>query len=159
MKKKVLPIALILFLVAVDQILKRWAYNYLQEVGQIHVIEGFFSLTYLENTGAAFGIMQGQRWFFVVITIAILASIGLYYKHIPEGKPHNYLRFTMLIIVAGAIGNFIDRLLFGFVIDYLHVTFISFPVFNFADILLVVGAIVFSYITIFVIKDEKKDEK
>lgn len=143
----------IILLVAVDQLSKLWAYRYLQEQGSI-ILTNFFRLTYVENRGAAFGIFYGAIWFLVVVTVAILGFIFFYYSKLPKDKPHNYVRFSLILIAGGAIGNFIDRVRIGFVIDMFHVTFIDFPVFNVADILIVTGAILFALLTI-LIKEEK----
>lgn len=137
------------FLVVLDQITKRIAYAYLREIGSIQ-ITSFFSLTYLENSGAAFGIMYGARWFFIVFTVVILFCMLIYYIKLPINKSAKWEKITIVTIAAGAIGNFIDRLLFGFVIDFLHITAINFPIFNFADILIVFGAFVLTFTTIFV---------
>ena len=142
----------IIVLVVIDQVAKRWAYNYLQAIGSIPVTN-WFSLTYVENQGAAFGIMYGARWFLIIASIAILIYLYIVFKKTPNTGFNRYFRWSIIIIIAGAIGNLIDRILFGFVIDYLQVTFINFPVFNFADILIVVGAIVFGVLSVFFIKE------
>lgn len=142
-------IIIISFLIAIDQITKYLAYTLLMPIGQVHIIEGLFSLTYVENRGAAFGILQGARWFFIVSTMTILIGIFLYCRNLPKGKPFNYIRISMLFITAGAIGNLIDRVLLGYVIDFLHITFINFPVFNIADIYVVMGTISYSILLIF----------
>jgi len=153
MRTKLIPILVIIVLVAIDQFTKYLAVTLLKPVGEIPIIDGFFSLTYLENRGAAFGILQGARWFLVSSTIAILVGIFLYYRSLPNKKPHSYVRMSLILITAGAIGNFIDRVLAGFVVDFLNVTFINFPVFNIADIYIVVGTIFHSVLLIFFIKD------
>ena len=144
----------ILLLVTVDQVLKRWAYTDLQPIGSIP-ITNWLNLTYLENRGAAFGIMYGSRWILVGITVVILAYLYYVFRNTPNTGLNKYVRWSIVIITAGALGNFIDRILFGFVIDYLHVTFINFPIFNFADILIVTGAIAFGLFTI--LMDTKKE--
>ncbi|MCL1935796.1 MAG: signal peptidase II [Defluviitaleaceae bacterium] len=147
-----LYIITIAVLVGLDQIFKRLAYINLRPMGSIP-ITNFFSLTYLENRGAAFSILYGARWFFVAITIPILIGFYLYFRKLKNTKQHSYVKISIVILSAGAIGNFIDRLLFGFVIDYLHITAINFPVFNFADILIVTGAILFGIVTTFFVKE------
>lgn len=147
-----LYLLIIILLVAIDQIIKYWAYTYLQVIGSIPVTS-WFHLTYLENRGAAFGIMYGARWFLVAITVVILAYLFIFFNRTPHTGLNKYLRWSIVLIVAGAIGNFIDRMLQGFVIDYLQVTFINFPIFNFADILIVIGALGFGILS-FIIKEE-----
>ena len=141
----------LVLLIALDQATKFWAYNYLQPVGSI-VITDFFRLTYLENRGAAFGIMYGATFFLVSVTIGVLVFLFFYYRKIPSGKPHTYLKIALILFTGGAVGNLIDRIFQGFVVDFFHVIIFGyhFPVFNMADIFIVVGAIIFSILTIFI---------
>ena len=150
-----LPVIFCLLLIIVDQVTKYFAYTRLQPVGRIAVIEGVFELTYVKNHGAAFGLFQGARWFFVIITILIMCGMIYYYVHLPKEKPYNKARFALLLIMSGAVGNFIDRVRNGFVIDFFHATFINFPVFNVADSLVVIGVFMMFILLIFVYKDEK----
>ena len=143
----------IVFLVAFDRWTKYLALVKLKPVKNITVIEGFLDLTFVENRGAAFGMMQGARWFFVVLTLGVLAVILYYYRKLPVNRTYNIVRGCLVFISAGAIGNLIDRLFSGYVIDFLEVTFISFPVFNAADIFVVCGTVVFAYMLLFRMKD------
>lgn len=143
-------------LVIIDQITKFLALTRLKPVGNITVIPGFFDFTFVENRGAAFGILHGQRFFFIILTIIVVAVIIYEIKKMPVTKEYNYLRWALTLIMSGAIGNFIDRLLRGYVVDFLEITFISYPVFNIADIFVVCGTIFMSVLILFVIKDEKK---
>ena len=114
--------------------------------------------TFVENRGAAFGILNGARWLFVIITIAVTAVI-IYYiaKKMPKTKEYKFLPLSLMLILAGAWGNAIDRLIRGYVVDYFEFTFFSWPVFNVADIYVVVGTVLLAVLLIFVIKDEKKE--
>lgn len=147
-----LAIIIISALVAIDQVAKYFAYTHLRDVGSI-ALTSFFSLTYLENRGAAFGMLYGGRWFFVIFTIIVMVLLFKYYKSLPNDKINKYLKASIIILSAGAIGNFIDRLLFGFVIDYFHITAFNFPIFNFADVLIVCGAVMYGALTVFFIKE------
>ena len=140
-KKYVLPIILLVTLVAIDQIVKHLAVVYLMPIGSYTVIDGFFSLVYVENTGMAFGLFRGLRWVFVAISIVIFICIGAYYFKMPNTKYHNTVRVFLVILLGGALGNFIDRLFTGYVVDMFAFTFINFPVFNVADIFIVCAAI------------------
>jgi len=153
-----LPVIFCLLLIIVDQVTKYFAYTRLQPVGSITVIEGVFDLTYLENRGAAFGLFQGARWFFVVITVLIICGMIYYYVKLPKEKSYNKARFALLLVMSGAVGNFIDRVRNGFVIDFFHATFIDFPVFNVADSLVVIGVFLMFILLIFVYKDEKTEK-
>lgn len=122
------------------------------------VIPGILSFTYLENRGAGFGILQGARWFFIAVTIATLIAIAYYYMKMPKKKPFNYIRAGLVTVAAGAIGNGIDRLLNGFVVDFIHLRFINFPVFNIADIYVTVGAVFLAVLALFFVKEHDLHE-
>lgn len=150
-----LYLIVLILLIAIDQVIKHWAYVYLQPLGSIP-LTSWFSLTYLENRGAAFGIMYGARWILTVVTLGILSYLLILFKKTPNTGLNRYLRWAMVLIAAGGIGNVIDRIRQGFVIDYLHATFINFPVFNFADVLIVMGAIGFGLLSTFFIKEDRE---
>lgn len=134
-----------IIILAMDMGTKYWAYNYLREVGSIPVIENIFHLTYVENRGAAFGILQDQRWIFIVATILTLIFILWYLRQMePEIK---LLKIGLNLIFVGAIGNLIDRIYLGFVIDFID--FRVWPVWNVADMAIVVGTIITIGIIIF----------
>lgn len=106
------------------------------------VIKDFFYITYAENTGAAFSILRGQRWLFVLMALVACAAIVY---HIIKHKPKSLEKFSLQLILAGAIGNVIDRVIYGYVIDFLdfYIFGYDFPVFNFADSFITVGAVLF----------------
>ena len=126
----------IILLVAIDQFSKWMIVFSVKPNGPITIIDGLLQFVYVENRGAAFGIMQNKQWFFVVLTIAacaVLLYFLFFYKH------HNFFsRTACLLIVAGGIGNLIDRIKLSYVIDFISVSFFP-PVFNFADICICVG--------------------
>jgi len=145
---------LVVLLTIIDQATKLAAINYLRPVGSITLIPGVFSLTYATNAGAAFGMLQGARWFFVALTVIVISAMSYYYVKLPHSRAYSWVRLCLILIIGGAIGNFIDRLLKGYVVDFLHATFIRFPIFNFADIFLVVGTFLLAILMLFVIKDD-----
>ena len=149
----ILPIAVCIALVIFDQITKYIALISLKPVGSVPIIEGVLNLTFVENRGAAFGIFQGQRWGFVILTLAISAFLIAVYLKLPKTKKYNALRWTIVCLEAGALGNFIDRLFRGYVVDFIDFTLINYPVFNVADIYVVLSCIVWAVLIIFVIKD------
>jgi len=104
-------------------------------------------LTYVENRGAAFGLMQGQRWIFIVLTVLITAAIVYFLMKIPNKAV--FLKTGLSLILGGAIGNLIDRVRLGFVVDMFDFTLINFPVFNIADSSLVIGSILLGYYILF----------
>lgn len=140
--------------VAADQWIKWLVTTQLQPVGSVTAIPGFLDFTYLENRGAAFGMLPDQRWFFIVVTglITLLLIVGLFVY-----KKHNWLSLaSSVLIIGGGIGNLIDRLLYGYVIDYIHVSFFP-PIFNFADCCVTVGTVLLMlYILFFSDKKEGK---
>jgi signal peptidase II len=146
--------AVCVLLIIADQVSKYFALTYLEPIGTIPVIQNILAFTYIENRGAAFGILQGARLGFLVITPVMVAALAYYFIKLPYGRVYGFVRAALVLIIAGAIGNYIDRLLRGYVIDFLHATFIEFPVFNLADIFVVTGTILLSVLIIFFIRDE-----
>ena len=152
---RLLLAAAVIILVFLDQWVKQWARDNLITAGSIPIINGLIEFRWATNTGAAFGIFQGGRWFFVVLTIAVIAVLMYYEFKTPYTRMYLWIRLPMALILAGAIGNFIDRLLYGYVVDMFRFLFINFPIFNVADILLVTGVFVYAFAAIFIIKDER----
>ena len=152
----ILSFVLILLLIAADQLIKYLCILKLQPVGSVEVIPGLLKLTYVENRGAALGILQNQRVFFIVITIVfcfILFYILYFYRH------HDFFsRFACIVIIAGGIGNLVDRIRLHFVVDYIKVSFYS-PVFNFADICVVAGVIAALIHILFTTRDKKREKE
>ena len=138
-------------LIALDQWTKYLAKTRIG--GGIVLIPGVFELQYVENQGAAFGILQNRLIFFVIFTLIMLCLIVYLYKHIPEEKGFGWISFSTLLIFSGAIGNFIDRVSRGYVVDFLYFKPIDFPTFNLADCFVVVGAILFVFLY-FVTRDK-----
>ena len=129
---------IIAILIGLDQIIKYWALNSLKEVNSIPVINNIFSLTYVENRGAAFGMLQNNQSIFILVA-AVASCFGLYYLH--SKKVNNLGKIGILLVISGAIGNLIDRVRLGFVVDYLDFHIIWSYVFNLAYCFVVVGTI------------------
>ncbi len=146
---------IITFLIIVfDQITKWLISNELSLGESVNVIPKLFNFTYVENRGAAFGLMQGGRVFFIIITIVILFLVITYFI---KKKPQSVLEKTALaFITGGAIGNFIDRVYLGYVRDFIETAFMDFPVFNVADSFVCIGAALY---IIFVLCEEKINGK
>lgn len=140
-------------LIALDLLTKTAARSALSG-GPIGLIPGVFELHYLENHGAAFGILQNQRLFFIVITAVFLAAAVFFYAKLPTDRRFLPLRVITVFIAAGAVGNFVDRMLFSYVRDFLYFKLIDFPIFNVADIYVTCGAIAFFIFTVFFYKDD-----
>ncbi len=129
----------VLALVAVDQLTKWLAFTRLKPIHDFPIIDKVFHLSYIENRGAAFGILQGRHLFFIILTVIVLIFITVYYYRLPEERKYHWMRLSFILVAAGAMGNLIDRIRLGYVIDFLYFKLIDFPVFNFADICVVVG--------------------
>ena len=147
-------------LTAIDQVSKFLAVANLKPVGNITVIDGFFDLTFVENRGAAFGILNGHRWLFIAITVVVTIAAFFYLNKMKEcDRVHNILKFSVMLILSGAWGNALDRLFRGYVVDYFEFTFINYPVFNVADIYVVCGTVILAVLLLFFIKDEPEKKK
>lgn len=141
----ILPIVIIGLLVFVDQISKVLFKNLFLESGKTTVIDGFFYFSYLENSGAMWGFLSDKEWaqtFFKVFTGVALVLFSFFFTHAYK-KNYRWLKYAIVLIIAGTIGNYIDRLFFNFVRDFIGFIFGSyhFPIFNLADCFLVVGVI------------------
>lgn len=143
--------------VLADFLAKRGAIAHLMPINTIPLWDGVFHLTYVENRGAAFGIMQNQRWFFIVLTVAVLAVVLFVCFRYKEKHP--LLCTALSLLTGGAVGNMIDRIVYGYVVDFFDFRLIDFPVFNIADIFIVIGAGLLAIYFIFFDgnKEEKKD--
>lgn len=147
-------ILLTILLIAADQAVKYWAVHALQPVHSMPLWEGVFSLTYVENRGAAFGIFQDGRWPLVLLTAAVLIALTVY---LVKTRPlHKVMRISALLIYAGAVGNLIDRVRYGYVVDLFSFDLIRFPVFNVADICVVCGVILLAVYLLFLSRPEER---
>ena len=136
MRKITIPLAIFL-LVVLDQWSKFWVVAHVPENGSQKFLPMIFSLTYVRNYGAAFSILQNQQWFFTLITVIVVGAAVCYlWKHLTGS---NWLVSALTLIVAGGLGNFIDRLRLGYVVDMVNLDFMEFAIFNLADSCLSVG--------------------
>lgn len=154
MIKYIIFVISILSLVFIDQYTKFLARVNLKGNTSYVVIDGVVDFTYVENSGAAFGILQGKQFLFYILTIIVLCVlIILLYKM--EFNAHNIPYFIFLILIfSGAVGNFIDRIRNKFVVDFIYFKPIDFPVFNFADICITCGVILALITTLTIYKNE-----
>lgn len=152
----ILYIIILVALMAVDQIIKLAVVNLLKPIGTFVLIPHFLEFTYSENSGAAFGMLQNNSIFFAVLTIVIsIVIFGFLVKY----KHHNLLsKISCLMIIAGGLGNLVDRLRLHYVVDFIHFYFFNY-IFNFADCLVTVGvALMVIYVVFFMEKLEKQDK-
>lgn len=151
-----LIIILSILLAGVDQLIKYLVVVNLKPISSVAVIPGLFSLTYVENRGAAFGMLSNARWIFILFTIIIIVlMIFALFKYRVKSKLFN---IAVILIVGGGIGNLIDRIFYGFVVDYLSVSFFP-PVCNFADYCITVGAALMVIYLLFFSSWFNKDKK
>lgn len=145
----------IAILTAADQVIKFFVERYLQPVGSAEFIEGFIGWSYVRNTGAAFGSFSQSTALLSVFT-GIVIIVGIILITTKKIKSKFYLTCAVMII-SGGLGNLIDRVLKGYVVDFIDVQFMNFAVFNFADILVTVGAIALMvYVIVDMLRDRKK---
>lgn len=144
-----------IFIIAIlDQTAKLFAAGLLPSVRTIPIIEDIFHLTYVENTGAGFGAFSGYTWILTVLTLLVILAVVIY---MVVKRPKNYTLLTALtFMMGGAVGNVIDRIRLGYVIDFFDFRIIDFPVFNVADCFITVGAVIFAVYVIF-LSDKKEN--
>jgi len=132
-------------LIVADQLVKAWIVANIALGESVSLVKNFFSLTYYQNTGAAWSMLEGQMGFFTIVTIIAVGVCGyLLYKNRHGAKLYS---LGLSLVLAGALGNFIDRVRLGYVVDMFQTDFVSFPIFNVADSCLVIGVIlIFIYI-------------
>lgn len=147
---------LALLFVLLDQISKYIAILTLKGGGGIPFIPHIMEFLYVENRGIAFGMLQGKSHFIIPLTIVILA-VCIYFLIYYLKKSKHLPSIALTFIIGGAIGNLIDKLRLGYVVDFLHTTFIEFPVFNLADVFVCVGAGLFAMFILFFDKEEKNE--
>lgn len=152
-------ICAILLMIAADQAVKYWAFTSLQPQNTIPIIENVFHLTYIENRGAAFSLFArfDSRWIFVALAVGItIAIFSVMRKDLIQTKLGCW---SLVMVAAGALGNAIDRVIRGFVVDMFDFRLIHFPVFNVADIFICVGGVLFILYFMFQHKDKDEAEK
>lgn len=140
--------------VLLDQLAKYLAAAYLKGKPSKVLIDGVFELQYLENRGAAFGMMQNMQYIFVTGAVVICAVIVYLYIRIPHTARYFPLRVCAVLLCAGAVGNMIDRIRLNYVVDFLYFSLIDFPIFNVADCYVVVSCIVFALLMLFYYREE-----
>jgi len=139
----------VIVLLVLDQITKHYAVSQLIGKGQVDFIPNLLGFRYTENTGAAFSILREKQLLLILLTsVVIVALIGYFIKAI-RTDVHMVVRISYMMIIAGAVGNLIDRVRLNYVIDFLEFRFMSFPIFNIADVCVVVGVILLAIAALF----------
>jgi signal peptidase II len=149
----------IILLVGIDQAIKIWAVAELKPVGEMEFLQigslDIMHLTYLENTGSAFGSLAGHRW--LLLTVTTIGAAACIYILIRHARQKPFLFWSLVLVIGGALGNMYDRIFRGgAVVDYLDVQLFDFAIFNFADCCVCIGtAMLFIYILFFMDKEKK----
>ena len=157
MGKKLKAAVIFIILLLADQLTKLWAVKVLMPIGSIPVIRNVLEIYYVENRGAAFGIMQNKQWFFLIITLAVLPGLIWISGKIPEERHFTPLKICLYFVGAGAVGNMIDRIFRKYVVDFVYFSLINFPVFNVADIYVTVAAVMLVILILFFYQEEDFD--
>ena len=161
MKEKTTPKVIYFFIfiiaIAADRLSKIWAERCLAGGKDMVLIPGIIDFHYLENRGAAFGMLQGKFVFFYLFTAVVLMAILYFIIKCPKDNHYICINAVLSVIAAGAVGNFIDRVSRQYVVDFIYFKPINFPVFNVADIFVTVGCILFALLVIFRYEDSDFD--
>ena len=144
-------------MVALDQVTKYLAVIHLKGKENAVWIKNVFELQYVENDGAAFSSFSGKQGFLLAVTIVVLLLVIVEFVRIPDGKRYIGLRINFLMIVAGALGNMIDRVRQGYVVDFFYFVPINFPRFNVADIYVTLAMPLLVILLFFVYKDHETE--
>lgn len=144
--KKILPITIVSLLL--DQIIKIFVINNMNLFDSINIIDNFFNITYVRNTGAAWSILSGSTLLLIIISLIALVAIYLYF--IRNNNLNRLESISYGLLIGGILGNLVDRIIYGYVIDYLDFKIINydFPIFNIADICIVISIILIGIIVI-----------
>lgn len=142
--------------VILDQLSKYLVVQYIGEGAVVKCVDGLFHLTYIKNKGAAFGMLADHRWVFMVVSVLAIGAIIVY---LLKAKPQSMWEKAALgMIVGGGIGNMIDRVLNGYVVDFVEVEFMNFAVFNVADAFVTVSCVILIIYVLSISFKEKKKE-
>jgi len=147
-------ISCILF-IFVDQLTKWFAVQFLKNRSDIVLIPEILELHYLENVGVAFGALKNRQWIPILFAILITVVFSCLYYRIAKEKGFLLLKISLIGIIAGALGNMIDRIWHGYVIDFIYAVFIDFPVFNIADCYIVISIIILAILMLFIYSEEE----
>jgi len=147
-------ISCILF-IFVDQLTKWFAVQFLKNRSDIVLIPEILELHYLENVGVAFGALKNRQWIPILFAILITVVFSCLYYSIAKEKGFLLLKISLIGIIAGALGNMIDRIWHGYVIDFIYAVFIDFPVFNIADCYIVISIIILAILMLFIYSEEE----
>ena len=144
----IIYLAVILVLVMIDRALKVFMTVYLADIPEKSFIKGFMKLTFTKNTGASFGMLRNHTLFLTIITSVFV--LVMLYVIVSKRTTSKLMNTALILITAGGIGNLYDRIVYGYVVDYFEFTFVNYAVFNFADVLINIGAVILFVYLIFI---------
>lgn len=156
--KKIFSCIMALVLTAVlcglDQAVKLWAQSSLVPGRDREILGSFLVLHLLKNQGGAFSVLEGHRMVLIITAVILICIMTAVFIKIPFDRKYQPLRASIVLVIAGGLGNLIDRLMYGCVIDFIYIRIINFPVFNLADIYITVGVFMMLILLIFVYKED-----
>lgn len=151
----IIDILAVIILLIADQYTKYLAVLHLKGQPAFGLIDGVLELQYLENRGAAFGMLQNKKALFIFMSIVMLTVAFYVILKLPQNKKYTPWHVFLCFICAGGIGNMIDRVRLEYVVDFIYFKLIDFPIFNVADILITIGTILFFLVILFFTKEEE----
>lgn len=157
-RKFIFSIIAIAILIFLDQASKFIAVKYLANTNGVDIIPDVFRLQYLENSGAAFGILEGHMGLFYLITIVVVLAIVYTLIKLPHKCKFIPMWICGIFLISGALGNFIDRIRLEYVVDFFYFELINFPIFNIADIYVCTAAVIYVLLLLFYYKEEDLDQ-
>ena len=143
---------LFVILVIADQLTKHLAVVRLKNQAAYNLINGILEFNYLENRGAAFGVLQNQKYFFVFVALIFIGVIVFVLIKVQMQTKYDSLNILLVMIAAGAVGNMIDRVRYDYVVDFIYLVCIQFPIFNVADIYVTTATVILVFQILFVYK-------
>ena len=153
----IIDLVIVFVLLALDQFTKQLAIEYLKDKPARVMIKNVFELNYLENHGSAFGMLQNQKFFLIFVGVLFMGIVLFFLLKLPENKKFYPVHVCLSAVIAGGIGNMIDRIRFDHVVDFFSFVLINFPIFNVADCYIVVAITILFILFIFVFKEEDLD--
>lgn len=151
---------IVIVIMALDQLSKYWVINNIGMTDSITVIPNVIDFVYVKNTGAAFSFLSDKTYGIVILSIiSVLFCIGVIFFMIKKKPQSRLLTISLALMLSGALGNVIDRIARGYVVDFIEATFINFPVFNVADIAITCGALLIIIHVLFFEKPKEEQEK
>lgn len=150
----ILDLLFVFLFISFDQYSKIVAISRLKNQEAYKLFDGVLHFHYLENHGAAFGMLQNQKLFFIFMAVTILALIAFVLIKTPDNRKYVPMHICLVLVSSGAVGNMIDRINLGYVVDFIYFILIDFPIFNVADIYVTVGTALLIVFILFYYKEE-----